>query len=59
MRADKGASEDVDMFYTQVALERSWSAHDMLYLCPILMSEQQQEDMVDNTSSFRVSHVHS
>ena len=52
MRADKGAREDVDMFYTQVALERSWSAHDDLYLGPILMSEQQQEDMIDDTSSF-------
>ena len=52
MRADKGAREDVDMFYTQVALERSWSAHGILCLCPILMSEQQQEDVIDNTSSF-------
>ena len=52
MRGDKGAREDLDMFYTQVAFERSWSAHEILYLCPIPTTEQQQEDMIDNTSSF-------
>jgi len=40
MRGDKGAREDVEMLYAQLALERSWSAHDILYLGSILMSEQ-------------------
>ena len=52
MRGDKQAREDVEMLYAQVALEHSWSAHGILYLCPILMNEQQQEDMIDNTSFF-------